>query len=368
MIAKNVTRMILGAFMIYLNREKSGGEGLFLRDGAKLVYTGLDIHTEPPKAEPLAAELERLGGIFLLRQGQEPALSLYGVPWLEVFASDGGGGYFAAVNGLDQGPVCWLPPDRPPRWAANSLGQLLQMAAGGPDWPNVPWPRLPEDPEGRAALAAALPSEVAGTEKTAQLPRVFSSREAAEKEFPIQDIWTLLRQKREPRFQVWPMQSPQDREGKAFVHYTAWREAYTGLMDERILAQNTLERCRRMAERYPENTLVVLDRERGDTVAGFACYGQRARDFFSVQDASEICALYVLRAYQGLGLGRRLMESCLALLRRPNIALLVLKGNQNAVGFYEHMGFRLTGHRRSESIGGAEITELEMVLKRPGGR
>lgn len=354
--------------VIYLNREKNAGACLLLRAGTKLVYTGIGIHTEPPEAEPLAEELERLGGLFMLRQGREPELSLYGVPWLEVFAADGGGGYFAAAEGLDEGPICWLPPDWSICLAANSFDQLVQMAVRDPDWrrkalPGVSWPRLPEDPAGRKALAAELrlPSGAAGGEKGTNLPRLFFSREEAEREFPIQDIWTLLRQKREPRFQVWPMQSPQDREGKALVHHTAWRETYTGLMDARILAWNTLERCRNMAERYPQNTLVVLDRENGDRVAGFACYRQKARDFFSIQDASEICALYVLREYQGRGLGRMLMESCLALLRRPNTALLVLKGNQNAVGFYEHMGFRLTGHERTDQISGAEITELEMV-------
>ena len=46
------------------------------------------------------------------------------------------------------------------------------------------------------------------------------------------------------------------------------------------------------------------------------------------------------------------------------MGLLVLEGNRQAIGFYEHMGFRLTGRRRTDQLYGAEITELEMVLDR----
>jgi ribosomal protein S18 acetylase RimI-like enzyme len=169
----------------------------------------------------------------------------------------------------------------------------------------------------------------------------------------------------DPRFQVHPMMSPADREGRAFVHYTAWKETYTGLMPEGILAAHTLERCRERAEKScPDSSFVVLDRENGDRVAGFATVYPRARDFVSVPDADEIRALYVLREYQGLGLGRMLMEHCLACLHRPRVALFVLEGNERAIGFYKHMGFRLTGQVVEQQIAGAAITELEMVLER----
>lgn len=94
--------------------------------------------------------------------------------------------------------------------------------------------------------------------------------------------------------------------GKGYVHYQSWKETYTGLMDERILTSHSLERCQETARRWPENTLVVLDRENGDRVAGFACFLPEAREFASVLDASEIVAFYLLAEYQGLGLGRRL--------------------------------------------------------------
>ena len=164
------------------------------------------------------------------------------------------------------------------------------------------------------------------------------------------------------------MMSPADREGRALVHFAAWREAYTGLMPEAALAAHTLERCREaLRQSGSRDTFVALDRENGDRVVGFGTLSYFARDFVSVPDAGEIVALYVLEEFQGNGLGRRLMESCLAWLPRPRVALFVLEGNQKAIGFYEHMGFRLTGHTIEERIAGETVTELEMVLEKNAG-
>lgn len=352
---------------IYIDRSPMDGVIFADRSRITIVYTGLGVQAE--ENGPHLEQLDRLCGLRLIRRGQEPALPLYGVPWLCAFALDGRGGVFVCAG--DEGPVYYIPPSLHPCPVAASYGALLEKAVKDPDWrqkylPNGPWPRLPEEYEGRAALAKALslPLSQPSTPSPPSSLRVFPSREAAEREFRIWDTWELLRQKRTPRFQVWPMSSPADREGKAYVHHRAWIEAYTGLMDPRILEEHTLERCRNIAFRHPENTLVLLDRERDDRVAGFACYVPKARDFVSVPEAAEISALYVLAEYQGRGLGRILMEACLARLRRSRTALFVLQGNAKAIGFYEHMGFHMTGHRHTDQIAGAEITELEMVFLR----
>ena len=86
----------------------------------------------------------------------------------------------------------------------------------------------------------------------------------------------------------------------------------------------------------------------------------------TVPDAAEVSALYVLEAYQGQGLGRMLMDACLDRLERPRVALYVLEGNEKAIGFYKHMGFRMTGNRMAVEMDGGEMAELEMVLDRPG--
>ena len=149
------------------------------------------------------------------------------------------------------------------------------------------------------------------------------------------------------------------------VHCTAWRETYTGLMDSRILETHTLERCRKIAaSSRSDDNFVALDRESSDRVAGFVCFSRRARQAVSVPNAGEIVALYVLKEYQGLGLGKMLLEAALSWLYRPKTALFVLKGNEKAISFYEHMGFRFTGHSVDAERNGGKMTELEMVLDR----
>lgn len=307
---------------------------IFDSNDVKAVYTGLEVHTETDS--PQLKAVEHRYDLRFFQTGQIPDIPLYGVPELYVFAADARGGYYASTGLPSDGkPVYHISPDCVPRYAAPSVEAFLAFDS---------------------KFAAPDPEEVPF--------RVFPSREAAEREFPIQDTWTLLRQNRESRFQVWPMESPADLEGKAFVHYKAWLETYTGLMDPRILEHHSLDSCLAIAQKYPQNTVVLLDREQDDRVVGFACYVHNAREFMSALDASEICALYVLQEYQGLGLGRLLMEHCLAILPHPNVALLVLKGNEKAIGFYKHMGFRFTGKERADQVSGSELIELEMVLER----
>lgn len=166
------------------------------------------------------------------------------------------------------------------------------------------------------------------------------------------------------RFLIRPMTTPAERAGRAFVHYTAWQETYAGLMPESVLSAHTLERCRERAERYPDNTLVALDTENGNQVVGFACCCPEARPFVSVPEASEISALYVLRDFQGLGVGRMLLERCLTLLPYPRTALFVLEGNERAIGFYAHLGFRMTGHVVMDQRENGTLAEREMILER----
>ena len=323
--------------IIYIHDRHDGAIGFIFEDSdTKAVFTGVEIHTESDSPE--LAALEDRTGLRFFRPGEGPDLPLYGVPEFYVFARDAQGCYYASTDlPYKNCPVYRIDGDMVPCLAAASFEEWLETAS-----------------------RTDLPS---GGESPVPF-RVFPSREAAAREFHILDIWEVLRRSREPRFQVWPMESPADRDGKAYVHYTSWLETYTGLVDPRILEKQSLDACRHIAENYPVNTLVLLDREQQDRVAGFACYLPAAREFVSVPDAGEVCALYLLQEYQGLGLGKLLLESCLAHLHRSRVVLFVLKSNEKAIGFYQHMGFSMTGHQLTDRINGVEITELEMVLDR----
>ena len=356
---------------IYIDQgTMEGAIGIIFKCEKKttVIFTGLEVLTESDA--PIVAEFSRLCGVeFFL---EEPEVPLYSVPYLEVFASDGQGGWFAKTQDTGGGPVYHITPDRRARVVTEDCLEWYRAMLSDPDWrrKRLPgdWPRLPEDPEGRKKLAEALDLDRASQPERPSrphpLPELFASRAEAEQKYPIQDFWTVVREEKTPRFQVHPMMSPQDREGRAFVHYQAWRETYPGLMPESVLAAHTLERCRERANdrRFSNgsNTFVAIDREDGDRVVGFGTLSHHARDFVSVPEAGEVVALYVLKDFQGYGIGRDLLEHCLAWLPRPRVALFVLKGNDRAIGFYEHMGFRLTGHEITQD----GMTELEMVLEK----
>ena len=65
--------------------------------------------------------------------------------------------------------------------------------------------------------------------------------------------------------------------------------------------------------------------------------------------AREIERMYVLRDFQGLGLGRALIEKAVESARKKEKSFLwlgVWQKNENAIAFYERMGFRKTGTHR----------------------
>ena len=145
---------------------------------------------------------------------------------------------------------------------------------------------------------------------------------------------------------------PEDADEKGYIHYKTWQETYTGLIDEAYVNSQTLDKCRTMAHRWPKNTLLAdLDGK----IVGFSCYGT------DDSGAGEVIAIYLLKEVQGRGLGRKLMDATLDCLTScSSVFLWVLKGNDQAIGFYEHYGFRFDGISKELPIG----TELRMSFTR----
>ena len=156
-----------------------------------------------------------------------------------------------------------------------------------------------------------------------------------------------------------PMETEAEMDGKGYVHYQSWQETYAGLVDPGFLAGLSLEKQIAAARNKPGNTLIAKD---GETVMGFAAYGPcRDKD---LPGWGEVRAIYVLRAYQGQKVGRRLMEAALEQLADyPRIALWVLKGNEKAIRFYERCGFRFDGTERDITLG-TPVTEQRMIYIR----
>ena len=155
------------------------------------------------------------------------------------------------------------------------------------------------------------------------------------------------------------MESDDEIQGKAYVHWKSWHEAYTGIIDQRYLDSFTLDQCRNTAYRWPDNIIIAKD---GDSVVGFAGYGRYRND--ELENTGEVFAMYVLSEYCGKGVGYRLMKAALSQLAEyPRIAVWVLKNNERAIRFYERCGFRFDG-REETLVLGSPIIEARMLMER----
>ncbi|HFI0404132.1 TPA: N-acetyltransferase family protein [Streptococcus suis] len=155
-----------------------------------------------------------------------------------------------------------------------------------------------------------------------------------------------------------PMETENEIQGKAYVHWKAWQEAYAGLLPQDFLQKTyTLERCKDWAVRYPQNILVALV---DDRVVGFVCYGSSSQADLS--QAGEIYALYVLADFYDRGIGYKLMQAALEKLQSyKQISLWVLEGNARAITFYEKVGFRFDGLEKTVKLG-EDRREYRMLL------
>ena len=160
-------------------------------------------------------------------------------------------------------------------------------------------------------------------------------------------------------FVVFPA-GPSDAEDLARVHVTSWRETYRGLLPDAFLARMSepgfARRFRRgLTTPGAEVTLVGAGRY------GLVGYAQGGPSRRGVAGEAEIATLYVLRHAQGAGLGRRLMIETARALRAKgagSLMISVLRDNNRARGFYEHLGGRAEPARQEPGPGGRLVYEV----------
>lgn len=156
-----------------------------------------------------------------------------------------------------------------------------------------------------------------------------------------------------------PMESDDEIKGKAYVHWKAWHEAYTGLVDQTYLDGFTLEKCTDIAFHWPDNLLVAKDDRK---VVGFVGYGTCGEE--ALPETGEVYAIYILQDYYDQRIGYALMSAAIEKLSAyRKIVVWVLEGNQRAISFYERFGYRFDGTRKQIMLGTANA-EVRMILKR----
>jgi len=157
----------------------------------------------------------------------------------------------------------------------------------------------------------------------------------------------------------------EDAHAIAMIHVASWRETYSGLLPRAMLDKLSVEKretfwhqllSSQETPEYPSPPstdipllltgmhVFVAEFIRKDhrLTVGFACCSpQRDQKLLEAGYEGEFQAIYILRTYQQLGLGRRLMARMAERLHAHGIrkaALWVLDNNRKARDFYEKLG------------------------------
>ena len=161
--------------------------------------------------------------------------------------------------------------------------------------------------------------------------------------------------------QILPL-APEDSSEKAAVHARTWQETYRGMLPDELNDTITPQFAAGVTRRL--TGLRTLVAKVDGKIVGYLSCSERCRAHFSVSGAAEICNLYVLRAFQGQGVGRALLEAALERIGPRDVVLSAFTSNAPALGFYEHVGFERTGVTFDEG----PMEETELLLRRARGQ
>lgn len=165
---------------------------------------------------------------------------------------------------------------------------------------------------------------------------------------------------------------PEDARGITTVLYKTWLATYPneqlGITVDDIedvyknaFSDEEIAKAEERLRAIPETQKRVVAKE-GDTVIGLATMVRN-------KDTTQLRVIYVLPEYQGRGVGRMLWEAVKDFIDPSKDTIVqVADYNQQAIRFYEKLGFVDTGKRWKDEKwklkSGAYIPEMEMVLKK----
>ncbi|QUG42028.1 GNAT family N-acetyltransferase [Psychrobacillus sp. INOP01] len=149
-----------------------------------------------------------------------------------------------------------------------------------------------------------------------------------------------------------------DAAGIALVHVESWRTTYKNILPNKFLLNLSYKRRELFWETsIPEGNVFVAENDEGKIV-GFASGGKERSGHYE-GFKGELTSIYILKEYQGIGIGKQLLKSVVRGIEKLGIntmLVLVIEDN-NSKSFYEAMGSKKIGVVEVE-IAGKKLNEL----------
>ena len=133
----------------------------------------------------------------------------------------------------------------------------------------------------------------------------------------------------------------EDSKAVSHVVTVAWNETYPGIVPDdflKLLIENEDLRAEKTYNHFDEDKDETLVLEIDNEIVGFVKYGESNDEEY--RGSGEIFALYILKKYHGLGLGRKLVNEAINELKKQGYKTMLigcLKGNPTNE-FYKHIG------------------------------
>ncbi len=154
---------------------------------------------------------------------------------------------------------------------------------------------------------------------------------------------------------------PADAQAIASVQTASWRTTYAGLVPTEFLENMDVNRRAEVWHTWLTDSsrrqCFVVAEDADGQVVGFASGGPE-RDADPIYKG-ELSAIYILDAYHGQGIGRRLVQAVVMWLTQNHyhtMLIWVLAGNNIGIGFYEAIGGQRINSKSIE-IGGETLEE-----------
>ncbi len=146
----------------------------------------------------------------------------------------------------------------------------------------------------------------------------------------------------------------------AQVHCQAMQETYHDLFSDQYLKSLDPDQFMHMPEECAERTYIAINR---DKIVGFVSFCEE--DDQKLGHIGEITAMYILKEYQGLGIGRYLIQHCFVdLYGIKNIYIWTLSQNIKSIQFYHHFGFIEDGGKKDLTLQKGKSFPLSRMRKR----